>query len=163
MGRMLTVRPARREDAAVIASFQILMARETEDLDLDPATVHSGVLAVFDDPAKGSYWVAEPAGGAGAAGPVVASLLTTAEWSDWRAATVLWIQSVYVLPEERGRGVYRALYEHLRREVESSPGLAGIRLYVDRRNTAAQRVYERLGMTREHYEMFEWLKNGAAD
>lgn len=159
---MLTVRPARREDAATIAGFQILMARETEDLELDPATVDRGVRAVFDYPAKGSYWVAEPAGGAGG-GPVIASLLTTLEWSDWRAATVLWIQSVYVLPGERGRGVYRALYEHLRREVESSPALAGIRLYVDRRNTAAQRVYERLGMSREHYEMFEWLKSGAAD
>ena len=157
---MLTVRPARPEDAATIASFQILMARETEGLELDPATVDRGVRAVFDDPAKGSYWVAEPAG---PAGRVIASLLTTPEWSDWRAATVLWIQSVYVLPEQRGRGVYRALYEHLRREVESSPALAGIRLYVDRRNTAAQRVYERLGMTREHYEMFEWLKSGAAD
>ena len=160
---MITVRPARREDAAVIASFQILMARETEDLELDPATVDRGVRAVFDDPAKGSYWVAEPAGHTGGDDRIVASLLTTLEWSDWRAATVLWIQSLYVLPGERGRGVYRALYEHLRREVESSPALAGIRLYVDRRNTAAQRVYERLGMSREHYEMFEWLKSGAAD
>lgn len=160
---MLTVRPARREDAATIASFQILMARETEGLELDPATVDRGVRAVFDDPAKGSYWVATTVGSAGRPGPVIASLLTTPEWSDWRAATVLWVQSVYVLPEERGRGVYRALYEHLRREVESSPGLAGIRLYVDRRNAAAQRVYERLGMSREHYEMFEWLKSAAAD
>lgn len=157
MGRMLTVRPARPADAAAIASFQILMARETEGLELDPATVDLGVRAVFADPAKGSYWVAE-SGGPGHDGRIVASLLTTPEWSDWRAATVLWIQSLYVLPEERGRGVYRALYERLRREVESSPHLAGIRLYVDRRNTAAQGVYERLGMTREHYEMFEWLK-----
>ncbi len=157
---MLTIRPARPDDAAAIAGFQILMARETEDLELDPATVDRGVRAVFDDPAKGSYWVAEPAS---RPGTVIASLLTTSEWSDWRAATVLWIQSVYVLPEERGRGVYRALYEHLREQVQSSPGFAGLRLYVERRNTAAQRVYERLGMTREHYEMFEWLKEPAAD
>jgi len=33
-----------------------------------------------------------------------------------------------------------------------------VRLYVDKRNAAAQRVYERLGMTREHYDLFEWLK-----
>lgn len=146
------MRAARLEDAAAIVSFQILMARETEGLELDPDTVDRGVRAVFDDPSKGSYWVAE------SAGRVVASLLTTPEWSDWRAATVLWIQSVYVIPEERGRGVYRALYEHLRRQVEASPALGGLRLYVDRRNAAAQQVYERLGMTREHYEMFEWLK-----
>jgi RimJ/RimL family protein N-acetyltransferase len=31
-------------------------------------------------------------------------------------------------------------------------------LYVEKRNAAAQKVYERLGMSREHYEMFEWMK-----
>jgi GNAT superfamily N-acetyltransferase len=151
MGRMPSIRPAHPEDAPTIVRFQILMARETEALELDPATVGRGVQAVFDDPAKGGYWVAE------ADGQVVGSLLTIPEWSDWRAATVLWIHSVYVLPERRGQGVYRALYEHLRRRVESSPDLAGLRLYVDRRNTAAQRVYQQLGMSREHYEMFEWF------
>lgn len=147
----IPVRPARPADSGVIVRFQILMARETESLDLDPATVTRGVQAVFADPSKGEYHVAE------SAGRVVGSLLTTPEWSDWRAATVLWIQSVYVLPEMRGRGVYRALYEHVRARVESDPGLAGLRLYVDKRNTSAQSVYERLGMTREHYELFEWM------
>ena len=71
---------------------------------------------------------------------------------------ILWIQSVYVVPEERGQGVYRALYERVRRQVEESDVLKGIRLYVDKRNAAAQRVYARLGMTREHYDLFEWLK-----
>lgn len=142
-------------DAESIIDFQLRMARETESLELDPGTVARGVAAVLADPAKGCYWLAERAGG-----PlrIVGSLLTTFEWSDWRDGTVLWIQSVYVVPEERGRGVYRALYEHLKRRVESDPALVGIRLYVDRRNAAAQGVYERLGMSREHYEMFEWLK-----
>jgi len=27
-------------------------------------------------------------------------LLTTFEWSDWRNGTILWIQSVYVLPTD---------------------------------------------------------------
>ncbi len=128
------------------------MALETEDLQLDPETVRRGVQAVLDDPAKGEYWVAD------LEGRVAGSLMTTWEWSDWRCGTVLWIQSVYVVPEARGRGLYRALYEHLRARVESSPDLRGIRLYVDKRNTAAQGVYARLGMTREHYEMFEWMK-----
>lgn len=128
------------------------MARETEGMELDLPTVTRGVEAVFDDPAKGQYWVAE------SDGRVVGSLLTTYEWSDWRNGTVIWIQSVYVLPEMRGSGVYRRLYEHLRERVAASPALMGIRLYVDRRNAAAQRVYERLGMSREHYETFEWMK-----
>jgi GNAT superfamily N-acetyltransferase len=148
----LEIRRAHPNDASAIVEFQLLMARETEDLELDRETVNLGVAAVFADPGKGTYWVAERDG------RIAGSLLTTFEWSDWRNGTVLWVQSVYVLPEARGRGVYRALYERIRAEVEASPDLRGIRLYVDRRNTAAQRVYERLGMTREHYEMFEWLK-----
>jgi ribosomal protein S18 acetylase RimI-like enzyme len=148
----LRIRAAAPEDAPAIVGFQLRMARETEELELDPATVTRGVAAVFADSSKGAYWVA------GRGGQVVASLLTTYEWSDWRDGVVLWIQSVYVIPEERGRGVYRALYEHLRHRVEESPELKGIRLYVDKRNAAARAVYERLGMTREHYELFEWMK-----
>lgn len=148
----IEIRRADPRDAADIVEFQLLMARETEDLGLDRETVTRGVAAVFADPGKGVYWVAARDG------RVVGSLLTTFEWSDWRNGTVLWVQSVYVPPEERGRGVYRALYERVKAEVQESPGLKGIRLYVDRRNATAQRVYERLGMTREHYDMFEWLK-----
>lgn len=148
----LEIRPARPEDAGTIVDFQLRMARETEGLDLDLPTVTRGVQAVFEDSSRGRYWVAE------SGGRIVGSLLTTYEWSDWRNGTVLWIQSVYVPLELRGSGIYRRLYEHLRERVLSSPQLMGIRLYVDRRNTAAQRVYERLGMSREHYETFEWMK-----
>ena len=148
----MEIRAAYHEDTGAIIEFQVRMARETEGMELDLPTVTRGVQAVFDDPTKGQYWVAE------SKGQVVGSLLTTYEWSDWRNGTVIWIQSVYVPPELRGSGIYRRLYEHLRERVLASPDLRGIRLYVDRRNTTAQRVYERLGMSREHYEMFEWLK-----
>ena len=147
----LSIRPGEPGDAAAIVDFQLRMARETEELGLAPDTLRRGVAAVFADPGKGRYWIA-------ARGEPVGCLLTTYEWSDWRDGVILWIQSVYVIPEERGRGVYRALYERVRGEVEESPDLKGIRLYVEKRNLAAQRVYERLGMTREHYDLFEWLK-----
>ena len=158
MSGPLHIRPGAAGDRETLVDFQLHMARETEGLELDPDTVVRGVAAVLADPAKGSYWLAERDGGDGGNGGIVGSLLTTFEWSDWRDGTVLWIQSVYVVPGERGRGVYRALYEHLKRRVEDDPDLKGLRLYVDKRNVAAQRVYERLGMTREHYELFEWLK-----
>jgi GNAT superfamily N-acetyltransferase len=148
----LIIRPAAPGDAPALAAFQILMARETEGLELDPAVIARGVQGVFEEPARGRYWVAERDG------EIVGGLLTTPEWSDWRAGTILWIQSVYVVPAERGRGVFRALYQHLRQLVEASDDLRGLRLYVDRRNVSAQQAYERLGMSREHYHTYEWLK-----
>lgn len=148
----VAIRPASPVDVSVLVEFQLRMAEESEGLALDPQAVAAGVRGVFDDPARGRYWVAE------SAGRVIGCLLTTYEWSDWRAGTVLWVQSVYVAPEARRRGVYRNLYERLRRDVEASPDLKGIRLYVDKSNAPAQRAYERLGMTREHYDLYEWMK-----
>jgi len=148
----LAVRPATPADVPVLIDFQLRLGRESESLELDPAVLREGVAGVFAHPRRGRYWVAETEG------RVVGCLLTTFEWSDWRAGTIVWVQSVYVDPAARRRGVYRRLYERLRQDVEASPDLKGIRLYVDRTNTAAQRTYERLGMSREHYEMYEWLK-----
>lgn len=146
------VREARREDAAAIIEFQLAMARETEELALDRDVLTRGVTAVFDQPSLGRYFVAESDGRA------IASLMITYEWSDWRNGNVWWIQSVYVIPEFRRRGVYASLYSHIRTQVEPDPSIRGIRLYVDTRNKPAQEVYARLGMEGEHYKVFEWMK-----
>jgi ribosomal protein S18 acetylase RimI-like enzyme len=128
------------------------MARETENFELHRHTVMRGVEAVFEDRNLGRYFVAE------AGSRPVASLLITPEWSDWRNGVVWWIQSVYVIPERRGKGVYRGLYLHVQGLAERNESVKGIRLYVDRTNTAAQDVYRRLGMNGEHYTVFEWMK-----
>ena len=149
---MITIRPAIEDDAQRIVDFQMGMAWESEALELDRPTLEQGVARVFSDSSKGTYWVAE------AEGVLTGMLLTMPEWSDWRNATVLWVHSVYVAPEARRQGVYRALYEHLHAMVEASPELAGLRLYVDKGNTRAQQAYDALGMTRDHYDLYEWLK-----
>ena len=138
-------------DASAIIDFQLAMARETEELELDREILTRGVNAVFADPGLGRYYVAENDGN------VVGSLMITYEWSDWRNGMVWWIQSVYVIPELRGRGVYSGLYSYVRLLVEAAE-VRGIRLYVDKRNTVAQDVYTRLGMNGEHYLVFEWMK-----
>ena len=144
-------RDATPNDAGAIIDFQLAMARETEDVSLDRVICTRGVRAVFRDPSKGRYFVAEEGG------RVAASLLITYEWSDWRDGVVWWIQSVYVRPELRGRRIYAGLYEHVKSIAEREKA-RGIRLYVDKRNTAAQKVYSRLGMNGEHYLVFEWMK-----
>lgn len=148
----VSFREATPGDVPAIIDFQLAMARETEDLELDRSILTRGVQALFADPALGRYFVACDGE------RVIGSLMITYEWSDWRNGMVWWIQSVYVVPEFRRRGVYAGLYSHIRRIVEPDPAIRGIRLYVDNRNVSAQAVYARLGMEGEHYRVFEWMK-----
>jgi GNAT superfamily N-acetyltransferase len=148
---MVSIRKANPEDAAVIIDFQEKMAWETEQLTLIHDVVVKGVKAVFDNTSRGQYWVAE------SDGKIIASLLITFEWSDWRNANVWWFQSVYVLPSFRRKGIFRMMYSLIKDEAEKQ-GIAGLRLYVETNNIPAQKTYESLGMQSEHYRMYEWLK-----
>lgn len=148
-----TYRRAAPTDLNDIVEFQLAMARETEDLGLNRDVCAKGVQAVFDNTSLGAYYVSEKDG------RVIASLLITYEWSDWRDGMVWWIQSVYVIPEARKQGIYAGLYAHVKSLTEADDRVQGIRLYVDKRNARAQQVYARLGMNGEHYQVFEWMKN----
>lgn len=148
----MLVRIAKNEDINSILDFQLAMAQETETINLDPETVFKGVSAVIEDRNKGCYYLAETDG------KIIGSLLTTYEWSDWRNGTVIWIQSVYVIPGYRRRGVYSKLYSHVKQMVLDDKNLKGIRLYADKMNHSAQKAYKKLGMNADHYITFEWLK-----
>lgn len=148
----MIVRKAKRDDIEVITDFQLAMAAETEGISLERDVVIKGVTSVFDNDSRGNYYVAEENV------RVVGSLLTTFEWSDWRNGTVLWIQSVYVKPAFRRKGVYRSLYAYVQDMVLNNPDLFGIRLYADKRNTVAHQAYLKLGMNADHYMTFEWMK-----
>ncbi len=145
-------RDANVGDSPAIVEFQLAMAMETERMGLDRAICSAGVAAVFADPTKGRYFVAE------LDGRVVASLMITFEWSDWRNGNVWWIQSVYVDPEKRGGGIFGGLYRHVQELARQDSSVRGLRLYVDKRNARAKAVYSRLGMNGEHYQVFEWMK-----
>jgi GNAT superfamily N-acetyltransferase len=147
----MIIRKAKTEDAEAIIDFQLKMAWETEKLILVHETVTKGVNAVFSDCSCGQYWIAQEQD------QVIASLLITYEWSDWRNANVWWIQSVYVLPAWRRKGVFRSMYLRIREEAEREK-IAGLRLYVETMNEKAQKTYEAMGMQCEHYKMYEWLR-----
>jgi len=146
--RSIEVRPARPADAATIADFNLRLAAESEGLALDPPTVRAGVEALFADPAKGIYFVAEEAG------ELVGQLMLTTEWSDWRNGPIYWLQSVYVVASHRGGGVFRALWERAL-ETARAAGARAVRLYVEEHNEAAQSVYRRVGMVPSGYLVFE--------
>lgn len=146
----LAVRDASLADLDLLVEGNRAMAEETEGLALDLGVLRAGVRAGLEGRADARYLVAERAGA------VAGQLMLTREWSDWRNGHVWWIQSVYVWPEHRRSGVYRALYAHVLHQARLQ-GAAGIRLYVERDNQRAQATYGALGMDGDHYQLFEQM------
>ena len=145
----LRIAEASSDAVASIASFNIAMALETESLELEADRVNKGVAAVIDDPSLGFYLVAR------LGDEIIGCLLVTQEWSDWRNGMFWWIQSVYVAPAHRGRGVYRRLYHEVVKRAMSDGRICGVRLYVEQENRIARRVYDALGMRDSGYVVFE--------
>lgn len=153
----ISIRKATREDVPTIACFNAAMAEETEGKHLPRSVTEPGVAALFDDPSRGHYWLAE------SKGRVVGQLMITYEWSDWRNGNVWWIQSVYVPREDRRQGVYSLLYAHVRDLAIEDPEVCGLRLYVEKDNHRAQATYEALGMTRDTYVVMEDMFKGPTE
>ena len=149
----MRIRLATLADAAVLLEFNAAMALETEGKDLLPEVIDAGVRGLLDNPVAGFYVLAETE-------RVIAALMITKEWSDWRNGSFWWIQSVYVRPEARRQGVYRRLYRHVQEMAAKDPQVCGFRLYVERENSAAQATYAALGMKETRYLVFEELKPG---
>lgn len=144
------VRVAERSDLADIASFNIAMAMETESVQLEKDVITNGVKAVFDDPKKGFYLVADNGN------EVIGCLLITFEWSDWRNGYFWWIQSVFVKKEHRRKGVYKNMYSFIKDLAKNETSrIAGIRLYVEKDNSTAQNTYTKLQMYKTQYLLFE--------
>lgn len=145
----LIIRPARPSDAHVIIEFNRLMAKETENKELDRAVLEAGVVAMLTDANKGRYFVAE------SGTEIVGQLGITLEWSDWRNGNFWWIQSVYVTPSARRHGVFRSLYQQVLAEAHKEPAVIGVRLYVEHDNLAAQATYRKMGMVMTGYQVME--------
>ncbi|MFO0333612.1 MAG: GNAT family N-acetyltransferase [Pseudomonadota bacterium] len=143
------VRPARATDLEFLVDGNARMAFETEHRELDRALLEEGVAAVLADPHKGRYYVADDDEGP------VGQLLVTLEWSDWRCGWFWWIQSVYVVPEARGQGVFSLLYRHVLAAARRDPEVCGLRLYVEYDNGRAQAIYRHLGMVDAGYRVLE--------
>jgi GNAT superfamily N-acetyltransferase len=139
-------------DILELVDLQEKMALETENITLNPDVVEQGITAILQDANKGKYYKIVQKG------KIVGCMLTTYEWSDWRNGTIIWLQSLYILPTYRKQGLFTASYQYLREIVQKTPDYKGIRLYVDKRNKPAIEAYKSVDMSNEHYETFEWLK-----
>lgn len=145
----MLIRKAKMQDLRALVQFNQAMAQETEALTLDETTLIKGVNTLLNHPEKGFYLVAE------IEGEIVGSLMVTFEWSDWRAKDYYWIQSVYIRPQNRRRGIYAKLYAEVKQLAAANGGAASFRLYVEQENTTAQQTYQALGMKQSYYLMYE--------
>jgi len=143
------IRTATIDDTDRLAAFNVALASETEQKELDASVVSSGVRRALEHPTHCKYFVAE------VDGEVVGQTMVTREWSDWRDGWFWWIQSVYVRPEYRRRGVFRSIHEHIRTEAMHEPSVSGLRLYVHHSNERALKAYEQLNMNVADYHLCE--------
>ncbi|MGH7178559.1 MAG: GNAT family N-acetyltransferase [Tepidisphaeraceae bacterium] len=155
-GAEITVRCARDDDLPKIVDFNARLADETEALELDRTVLERGVRKLLGDRSRGEYFIAE------IDGRIAGQLMITREWSDWRDGDIWWVQSVYVAPEFRRRGAFRALYKFVRDRAKDAQAV-GLRLYVEQDNDSAQRTYESLGMRRARYRLMQEMFRGDAD
>ena len=149
MNTEFTVRQATLADLDTLVNFNAAMALETEDKGLDLDALRGGVAALLEDSSLGFYLLAE------SDGTVVGQLMVTTEWSDWRNAHFWWLQSLYVAPDFRRRGIFRLLYQRVCQQARDAGNVCGLRLYVERTNHRAQEAYVNMGMALSHYDMYE--------
>ena len=153
------IREARADDLDVIIEFNARLAHESEGKTLDRDVLARGVRMALADSDRLRYWVAEVEDDSEdpAATWVIGQAAVTREWSDWRAGWIWWFQSVYVHPDYRGRGVFRAIHDQIRVLARQAEGVIGLRLYVESNNDQAKRVYRSLGMEPGGYDVYEEL------
>jgi GNAT superfamily N-acetyltransferase len=153
----LEIRPATPGDAELVVRWNMLLAEESEDKTLAQPVLAEGVRQVLADQRKGRYFVAM------VDGQPVGQTMVTYEWSDWRNGWIWWIQSVYVEPDYRRRGIYRALHDHIADVARRSGEVVGLRLYVEQSNTVAREVYRSCGLRPAGYLVYEHMFGEAGD
>jgi len=146
----MLIRIAKISDAEAITAQNISLAKESENLLLNPKIVLQGVKVLLSDKNKGFYIVAEEND------TIVGQLMITYEWSDWRNKLLWWVQSVYVQKEWRKKGVFTRLLDYTQQKARRKQ-VAFLRLYMHKQNRSALKVYEKTGWKQEPYIVFHFL------
>jgi ribosomal protein S18 acetylase RimI-like enzyme len=149
----LIIRAANLDDVDSIITFSAAMALETENRRLDEARLRKGTLSLLNAPSYGFFIVTELRDEEQRR--LIGQLMITYEWSDWRNAVFWWIQSVYVATPWRRQGVFRRMHDVIVGQAKADPRVCGIRLYVEQDNRTAQTVYQRVGLSRSAYAVYE--------
>ena len=82
----------------------------------------------------------------------VGSVSALKEWSDWNAGYYWWIQSMFISPQYRGKGLMALLIEAVIDEMALQNGLE-LRLYVHKNNQPAINAYRKSGFSNSSYQI----------
>ena len=144
----IKIREASASDIPALAENNKALAEETENIQLNSEILLSGVCNALERK-DCHYFVAE------LNGKVVGQTMITYEWSDWRNGVMWWIQSVYVIPEHRKKGVFRSLFKHIEHLAKNQSDVKALRLYVMGNNLSGKNTYKTLGMQDSGYIVYE--------
>jgi ribosomal protein S18 acetylase RimI-like enzyme len=144
----IIIREACESDLPSLVEYNLALAKETENLDLNKDTLRLGIQNSFA--LQGChYFVAETEGN------VVGQTMITSEWSDWRNGTIWWMQSVYVHPSYRKQGVFSKIFKHIETIAKKKSTIQSLRLYVMQNNQAGLKTYQSVGMNNTGYLVYE--------
>ena len=148
MSLNIIIREAGESDLLSLVAYNLALAKETENLDLNKDTLRLGIQNSFA--LQGChYFVAETEGN------VVGQTMITSEWSDWRNGTIWWMQSVYVHPSYRKQGVFSKIFKHIETIAKKKLTIQSLRLYVMKNNQAGLKTYQNVGMNNSGYLVYE--------
>ena len=145
----MTLHVRRTEIAALktLVSFAIFEAKEAEGLTKEPERVREGIRTALINDSVAMYWVLE-----NDKSELIGNISVVKEWSDWNCAYYWWIQSMYILPEFRGRGLIEKLIEDIRAAARQERALE-LRLYVHKKNERAIKAYKKSGFSDSNYQI----------
>ena len=101
---MVNVRKANLRDLDRLIEFTSEEAREAEGETKVPDTLRRGIEVALSNNDVATYWVLTDT-----KDDPVGSISIIKEWSDWNAGYYWWIQSMYIQPEYRGKGLMNFL------------------------------------------------------
>ncbi|MEH6591413.1 MAG: GNAT family N-acetyltransferase [Halioglobus sp.] len=143
----MDIRKAVLEDLPKLVDFISEEAREAEGSVIASGNLERGIQKGLEDDSIAMYWVLTDT-----SGEVVGSISALKEWSDWNAGFYWWIQSMYLVPDQRGKGYMALLLDAVEREMKSQNGIE-LRLYVHQDNKGAIKAYEKSSFEKLPYEI----------
>ena len=144
----MKVRRATLEDLSILVEFTFREAEEAENETKDLKLLEKGIETALKDHSVAIYWILVDEKNENPIG----SISALKEWSDWNAGYYWWIQSMYIVPEERGKGHMSALIDAVESEMKNQNGLE-LRLYVHEQNEKAIRAYGKTGFEKSQYKI----------